>query len=73
MQDDLRDGLGENQSDGLRDNSSEPELTMQSEIPSLGEIMQAPRDMLINAIQQNTELHAQNAEPMEGNREYPRE
>jgi len=35
--------------------------------------MQAPRDMLSNAIQQNTELRAHNAEPMEGNREYTRE
>ena len=60
-------------SDGLGDNLSEPEPTMQSEIASMRKMMEEQREMLNNAIQQNTQLCVQNAELMEANREYRRE
>jgi len=60
-------------SDGLGDNLSKPEPTMQSEIASMRKMMEEQREMLNNAIQQNTQLCVQNAELMEANREYRRE
>jgi len=73
MEDELSDALGDNLSDVLPDNPSEPEVTMQSEIAFMRKMMEEPRDMLNNGIQQNTQLCVQNAKLMETNREYHRE
>ena len=73
MEDDLTDGLGDNLSDILGDNPSEPKPTTQSEIASMRKMMEEQREMLNNAIQQNTQLCVQNAELIEGNREYCRQ
>jgi len=73
MDDALSDGLGDNLSDVLGDNPSESEPTTQSEVVSMRKIMEEQREMLNNAIQQNTQLCVQNAELMEANREYCRE
>jgi len=73
MEDTLSEGLGDNLSDVLRDNPSDPEPTTQSEIASMEKMMQEQREMLNNAIRQNTQLCVQNAELMEANREYRRE
>jgi small-conductance mechanosensitive channel len=73
MQDALSDVLGDNLSDVLGDNPSEPEPTTQSEITSIRKMMEEQREMLNNAIQQNTELCVQNAELMEANLKYRRE
>jgi len=73
MEDALSDGLGDNLSDVLGNNPSEPEPTTQSEIASMRKMMDEQREMLNNAIQQNTQLCVQNAEMMEANREYRRE
>jgi hypothetical protein len=70
MEDALSDGLGNNVSDVLGDNPSEPESTTQSEIGSMRKMIEEQREMLNNAIQQNTQLCVQNAELMEANREY---
>jgi len=67
MEDALSDSLGDNLSDVLGDNNSEPELTTQSMIGSMRKMMEAQREMLNNAIQQNTELCVQNDKLMEGN------
>jgi len=73
MEQDLSDGQGDDLSAILGDNPSEPEPTMQSEIASMRKMMEEQREMLNNAIQQNTQLCVQNAELMETNREYRRE
>jgi hypothetical protein len=73
MEDDLSDGLGDNLSNVLGDNPSNPEPSTQPDIASMRKIMEEQRDMLNNAIQQNTQLCVQNAELMEANREYSRE
>jgi hypothetical protein len=73
MEDALSDGLGDNLSDILGDNSSEPESSTQFEIASLQNLMEEQREMINNAIQQNTQLCVQNAELMEANREHRRE
>jgi len=69
----LSDGLRDNLSDVLGYNPSEPEPTTQSDIASMRKMMEEQREMLNNAIQQNTQLCVQNAEVMEANREYYRE
>jgi len=69
----LSDGLGDNLSDVLGDNPSQPEPTTQSEIASMRKMMEEQQEMLNNAIQQNTELCVQNAKLMEANRESRRE
>jgi hypothetical protein len=68
MEDALSDGLGENLSDVLGDNPCKPEPTTQSEMASMPKMMEEQREMLNNAIQQNTQLCVQNAELMEANR-----
>jgi len=68
----LSEGLGENKTDVLGANASEPEPTIESEIASMGKIMEEQCEILNNAIQQNTPLYVQNAEPMEANQEYRR-
>jgi len=73
MQDALSDDLGDNLSDVLGYNPSEPEPTTQSEIASMRKKMEEEREMLNNAIQQNTQRCVQNAELMEANRESRRE
>jgi hypothetical protein len=74
MEDALRDSLGDNVSEVLRDNRrNEPEPTTQSEIASMRNIMEEQREMLTNVIEQNTQLCVQNAELMEANRKYRRE
>jgi hypothetical protein len=69
----LSDGLGDNLSDFLGDNAREPEPTTQYEIASMRKMMEEQREMLNNAIQQNTQLWVQYAELMEANWEYRRE
>jgi hypothetical protein len=73
MEDAMSDGLGDNLSDILVDNPSEPEPTTQSEITSMRTMIEEQREMLNNAIQQKTQLCVQNAELMEANWEYRRE
>jgi hypothetical protein len=73
MEDAMSDGLGDNLSDILGDNPGEPEPTTQSEIASMRTMMEDQREMLNNAIQQNTQLCMQNAELLEANWEYRRE
>jgi len=73
MEDALSDGLGYNLSDVLGDNPCAPEPTMQSEFLSMRKMMEEQREMLNNAIQQNTQLCVENAELMEENWEYRRE
>jgi hypothetical protein len=73
MEDALNDGLGDNLSDVLCDNPSEPEPTTQSEIASMQMTMEEQREMLNNAIQQNTQLCVRNDKLMEANQEYRRE
>jgi len=73
MEDALSDVLGDNLSDVLGDNPSEPEPTTRSEIASTRKMVEEQREILNNAIQQNTQLCVQNAELMEANREYRRE
>jgi len=72
MEDDLSDCLGDNLSDFLGDNPSKPEPTTQYEIASMQKMVEEQQEMLNNALQQNTQLCVQNAEPMEANREYRR-
>jgi len=67
MEDALSDGLRDKLSEVLGDNPSEPEHTTQFEIASMGRMMEEQREMLNNAIQQNTELCVQNAKLMEAN------
>ena len=69
MEDALSNGLGDNLSDVLGDNPSEPEPTTQSEIASMQKMMEEQRELLNNAIKQNTQLSVQNAELMKANRE----
>jgi len=73
MEDALSDALGDNLSDVLGENPSELEPTTQSEITPMRKMMEEQREMLINAIQRNTQLCVQNAELMEANQEYRRE
>jgi hypothetical protein len=74
MEDALNDSLGDNLSKVLSDKArNEPEPTKESEITSMRKMMQEQRDMLNNAIQQNTQLCVQDAELMEVNRKYRRE
>jgi hypothetical protein len=73
MEDALRDSLGDILSNVRGDNPSEPEPSTQPDIASMRNIMEEQREMLNNAIQQNTQLCVQNAELMEANREYSRE
>jgi hypothetical protein len=68
MDDALSNGLGDNLSDVLCDNPREPEPTTPSEIASMRMMMDEQRDMLNNAIQQNTQLCVQNTKLMEANR-----
>jgi hypothetical protein len=56
MDDDLRDGLGDNMSDILGNNLIEPEHTTRSEITSMQKMMDEQREMLYNGIQLNTQL-----------------
>ena len=56
MEDALSDGLRDNLSDVLGDNPSEPEPTAQSKLTSMRKMMEEQREMLNNAIQQNTQL-----------------
>jgi small-conductance mechanosensitive channel len=73
MEDTLSNGLGDNLRDVLGDNPGEPEPTTESEIASMRKMMEEQREMLNNAIQQNTQQCVQNAQVIEGNREYRRE
>ena len=73
MEDVMSDGVGDNLSDVLRDDPREPEPTTQSENTSMRKMMEEQREILNNAIQQNTQLCVQNAELMEANQEYRRE
>jgi len=70
MDDGLSNGLGNNLSNNLGDNASESEPTTQSDIVSMWKMMEEPREMLNNAIQQHTQRCPQNAELTEANREY---
>jgi len=70
MEDDLSHGQGNKLSDNLGGNRSELEPTIQCEISSMRGMMEKQREMLNNAIQQNTQLCVQNAKPMEAQREY---
>jgi len=51
MQDDLSDSLGKNLADILGDKQSEPELTKQSQMVSMLNMMEKPQEMLNNATQ----------------------
>jgi hypothetical protein len=73
MEDALSDGLGDNLSDILGNNPSEPEPTTQSEVASMRKTMEEQREMLNDAIEQNTQLCVQNGELMEANQEYSSE
>jgi len=66
---DMEDAL----SDGLGDILSEPEPTTLPEIASMRKMIEEQREMLTNAIQQNTQLCVQNAKLMEATWEYCRE
>jgi tRNA A37 N6-isopentenylltransferase MiaA len=72
MEDALSDGLGDNLSDILGNNPSEPEPTTQSEVASMLKTMEEHREMLNDAIEQNTQLCVQNGELMEANQECGR-
>jgi len=73
MEDDMSNCLGDNLCDILGSNASEPKPAMQSEIASMGKMLEEQREMLNNVIQQNTQQCLQNAELMKANREYHRE
>jgi uncharacterized protein YyaL (SSP411 family) len=66
---DMEDSLSEGQCDNL----GESEPTTQSEMASMLKMPDEQREMLNNAIQQNTQLCVQNAELMEAKRKYLRE
>ena len=65
--------MEDNQSDSLCNNLNEPEATTQSKIKSMWKMMDEQHEMLHDAIQQNTELCAENAKLMEATRESSRE
>jgi len=65
MEDTLSDGLGDNFSDVLANNPSKSEPTTHSAISSMRKMMDNQREMLNNAIQQNTRLCMYNAKLME--------
>jgi len=69
----LSNSLGVNLSNVLCDTQSNLEPTMQCDVASMQSMMEEPREMLNNTIQQNTELCMQNTELMEDNQQYSRE
>jgi hypothetical protein len=62
VEDDPGDGQDDNLNDILGNSPSKPEPTMQSEIVSMRKTMEEQPEMLIIAIQQNTQLRVPNAE-----------